>query len=507
MSNNKGTSTKSTSKARSSLVLKLNFQMIGRLISGFLAINILIVLMVFFVIVWKAEEGAKNIIDTLKETTNNAEYVIQGTKYEVLTEEKLGKGIKLPNSIQKRLPLEINDVKRSVKLAENRKGINLLDKIYSINYNMEFIIQGTSYKIIYPMGTDLKLFILLLLFLLIFEMFFILGNIRKGHRNIRRTLKPIAELTRTAQNLNAVSSAAVGGTQIKDLAGVISGIDANKLDSHISIDSPQDELKDLASALNGMLNRINESYQSQVRFVSDASHELRTPISVIQGYVNLLDRWGKNDEKALQESIDAIKSEAGNMKDLVEQLLFLARGDNETIQLHKEVFDCCVIMDEVIRETQMIDDNHIFEIGLDRPAYISADKQLLKQAIRILVDNSIKFTPEGDKIILRITKKDGNVNVVVQDSGIGIDSENLPKIFDRFYRSDESRARKTGGAGLGLSIAKWIIERHGAHFEILSRVNIGTRITIVFPEAKVEPLSEEFEIHLPDKDSNQSYTI
>ena len=131
---------------------------------------------------------------------------------------------------------------------------------------------------------------------------------------------------------------------------MISSIDANKLDKRISIDSSQEELKELAAAINDMLNRINDSYQSQVRFVSDASHELRTPIPVIQGYVNLLDRWGKRDEKTMQESIDAIKSETQHMKELVEKLLFLARGDNETIQLYREDIDICQIVEEIVRE-------------------------------------------------------------------------------------------------------------------------------------------------------------
>lgn len=319
-----------------------------------------------------------------------------------------------------------------------------------------------------------------------------MGNIGKGSRMIRKTLKPLADLTEAAKSLNAEVSfmgSKADGTHIKDLAGVISSIDVNKLDRHISVDSSQNELKDLAFAINDMLNRINDSYQSQVRFVSDASHELRTPISVIQGYVNLLDRWGKKDQKTMQESIDAIKIETENMKELVEQLLFLARGDNETIQLHREVFDACEVVEEIIRETQMIDSNHNFEIDLNRPAYINADRQLLKQAIRIFVDNSIKFTPKGMEIILRISSEEGYVYIIVQDRGIGIEPEDLPHIFDRFYRSDESRARKTGGSGLGLSIAKWIIERHGAHFEILSRVDIGTRITIAFPVTK-KPISE-----------------
>lgn len=286
-----------------------------------------------------------------------------------------------------------------------------------------------------------------------------------------------------AKSLNREVSSLRQGAYIKDLTGAISEIDANKLDSRISVDSSQSELKDLAAAINQMLNRINAAYQSQVRFVSDASHELRTPISVIQGYANLLDRWGKKDEKTLQESIDAIKTEAQNMKELVEKLLFLARGDNETIQLHKEVLDASELVDQIVREAQLIDKSHEFQMELT-PAYINADRQLIKQAIRILVDNSIKYTPTGDEIILRVHDKDDSVHIVVQDNGIGIDAENLPHIFDRFYRSDQSRARETGGAGLGLSIAKWIIERHEGYFEVISRVNIGTRITIILPAAK-----------------------
>jgi signal transduction histidine kinase len=141
------------------------------------------------------------------------------------------------------------------------------------------------------------------------------------------------------------------------------------------------------------------------------------------------------------------------------------------------------VIHEITREADMIDKGHDFQMDLKCEAFISADKQLIKQAIRILVDNSIKYTPEGEKIVLRVAGDGDDIRITVQDSGIGIPPESIPRIFDRFYRSDESRARKTGGSGLGLSIAQWIIERHGAHFEVLSRVDIGTRITIVMPRA------------------------
>jgi signal transduction histidine kinase len=186
----------------------------------------------------------------------------------------------------------------------------------------------------------------------------------------------------------------------------------------------------------------------------------------------------------MQEAIDAIKSETENMKSLVEQLLFLARGDNETIHMVKTVFDSGKVVEEIVRETRLIDPAHTFAIEVDGPAYIEADQQLIKQALRILVDNSIKYTPSGGEIRLKVKKEEGKVKIQVQDSGIGIAPEDVARIFDRFYRSDESRARKTGGSGLGLAIAKWIVDHHGGDYEVMSRVDIGTRITLVFPAAK-----------------------
>ena len=270
--------------------------------------------------------------------------------------------------------------------------------------------------------------------------------------------------------------------QLEVLAGKLDDINATKLDTRISVGDTQSELRTLASAINGMLDRINESYRSQMRFVSDASHELRTPISVIQGYANLLDRWGKNDAKTLQESINAIKDETANMQGLVEQLLFLARGDNNAMALQIERFELSDLAVEVLRETQMIDGDHEYN-SLVTPVFINADKSLLKQATRILIDNAIKYTPSNRLITLSVSEADGFARLTVQDEGIGIAPDAVPQIFERFYRADESRARATGGTGLGLSIAKWITERHGGHMEVLSRQDVGTRISIVLPIA------------------------
>lgn len=490
MNNTKISSNNLTKKIRSSLVLKLNIRMFSRLLAAFLAINVLIAIMGFFVIFWNAESGMETVVEMMELAPSNTQLIYNNLgKYIISKGIEVSDGFELPEIIERYLP-KGNDWERNISKWETSPEARFIEKLQAVRYTVTTSINGTPYQIVYLLGHDLRIFLILFIILLVFQLIILIGEISKGTRKIRKILRPIYDLAETAKNLNQeVSSLGIKtrDDKIKDLAGVISSIDANKLDKRISIDTSQEELKELASAINDMLNRINDSYQSQVRFVSDASHELRTPISVIQGYVNLLDRWGKRDEKTMQESIDAIKSETQHMKELVEKLLFLARGDNETIQLHREDFDVCHVVDEIGREAEMIDPSHNFEIELRGPAYINADKQLIKQAIRILVDNSIKFTPEGGKISLKVSTGDDLVYITVQDDGIGIAPENIPRIFDRFYRSDESRARKSGGAGLGLSIAKWIIERHGAHFEVLSRVNIGTRITIVMPRAEIDP--------------------
>ena len=239
------------------------------------------------------------------------------------------------------------------------------------------------------------------------------------------------------------------------------------------------ELAGLETAVNKLMTRMRDSYRQQARFVSDASHELRTPIAVIKGYADLLDRWGKTDEKILEESIEAIKSESDSMQHLVEQLLFLARGDSGRTTLNVTDFDVTEVMKEVCEESAMIDQAHTYLFEGEEPVPASGDVSLIKQATRILIENASKYTPEGGEIKLRSLNVNEHPAFSVQDSGIGISESDIPHIFDRFYRADDSRSKQTGGSGLGLAIAKWIVERHGGHFEIISRKDIGTRITVV----------------------------
>lgn len=241
------------------------------------------------------------------------------------------------------------------------------------------------------------------------------------------------------------------------------------------------ELAGLETAVNKLMTRMRDSYRQQARFVSDASHELRTPIAVIRGYADLLDRWGTTDEKILEESISAIKDESENMQHLVEQLLFLARGDSGRTPLNVTDFDMSDMMREVWEESSMIDKAHDYRFEGGGAIPVRGDVSLIKQAARILIENASKYTPEGGEIKLKSLLSDGHPAFSVQDSGIGISESDIPHIFDRFYRADDSRSKQTGGSGLGLAIAKWIVERHGGRFEVISRKDIGTRITVILP--------------------------
>ncbi len=206
-------------------------------------------------------------------------------------------------------------------------------------------------------------------------------------------------------------------------------------------------------------------------------------MAVIQGYANMLDRWGKDDPAVLEEAIQAIKNESENMKELIDQLLFLARGDNGRQKLSMEKLDLSDVMREVWEESMMIDSDHKYIYEDNENCYINGDKAMIKQSIRIFVQNAAKYSDKGNTIKLSVKRTDGKISYIVQDEGIGMAGEELSHIFERFYRSDKARNSSTGGSGLGLSIAKWIIDAHQGSVEVLSRQEIGTRITVTFEQA------------------------
>jgi len=276
-----------------------------------------------------------------------------------------------------------------------------------------------------------------------------------GYFISKKMLKPIDNITKIAENISI-----------------------NNLKERIDIIGPEDELKRLGSTFNTMINRLQDSFDQQAEFVSDASHELRTPIAVIKGYANLLDRWGKDDREALEKSIYAIKFEASNMADMVEQLLFLAKGDSGVYQMEKSNFMLNELIEQVIEESKLISKNHIICSAQNDKANIFADYSTIKQMLRIFIENSIKFTPEHGRIVINSVVHNKTVEITVSDTGIGIPKEEIENVFDRFYTVDKSRSKEKTGTGLGLSIAKRIVELHGGTIELSSEEGKGTTVSI-----------------------------
>ena len=269
---------------------------------------------------------------------------------------------------------------------------------------------------------------------------------------------------------------------IRDITSIAATLSENNLSNRINIAGTQNELKDLANVINRMLDRIELSYNSQKQFVSDASHELRTPISVIRGYTDMLRRWGKDDPEVLAEAISAISQETEGMKDLVESLLFLARHDKKTLMMEISSFDPAELLAEVQKEETMVHTEHTFRISGADSMEISADRGMVKQVMRILCDNAVKYSQAGTDIVLSCRKDPkGECILSVEDHGQGISKEDLPKIFDRFYRSDKARKSETGGHGLGLSIARIIVVAHDGRINVRSKQGEGTVFSVALP--------------------------
>ncbi|MDR1262221.1 MAG: HAMP domain-containing histidine kinase [Oscillospiraceae bacterium] len=285
-----------------------------------------------------------------------------------------------------------------------------------------------------------------------------LAILREGQGVSARLLAPITHISNTAEQLSE-----------------------QNLSMRINVAGTQNELRNLAMMVNGMLDRIESAYNRQKQFVSDASHELRTPIAVVQGYADLLARWGKDAPDVRDESIQAIQNETRSMKELVENLLYLARHDKGTLKLNPEPFSAVELVQETVRETALIASDHHIESGGLEDCTLIADRSAIKQALRIFVDNAVKYTPAGGYVSLSCWVENRQCAITVRDTGAGISKQDLPRIFDRFYRADTARNIQAGGHGLGLSIARIIVSSHGGKLHVKSKPGIGSAFTIFLP--------------------------
>lgn len=303
-----------------------------------------------------------------------------------------------------------------------------------------------------------------------------------GARRVRRTMAPLNDLALRVDELGRMQ---LSGGKMETLEQAI---------ERASVDSPSvttgdADLASIEVALNRLLRQMQEAKLQQMRFVNDASHELRTPIAVIQGYVNMLDRWGKDDPDVLAESIASLKAESEHMQELVEQLLFLARGDAGRTVLRRAHTNLAALVDEVCKESQMIDTEHTYRLAFDA-ALVSdprcdapVDVALVKQALRVIVQNAAKYSDAGTTVTFGITPNAGmgTIDISVEDEGIGMNQESAAHAFERFYRADNARDAGAQGSGLGLAIAKWIVDSHGGVIGVTSVEGVGSRFTIRLP--------------------------
>lgn len=244
----------------------------------------------------------------------------------------------------------------------------------------------------------------------------------------------------------------------------------------------KDELTEMAMTFNRMITRLEKSYLKQEQFVSDASHELKTPLTVIDSYVKILNRWGKERPDILEEAIHSIASESGRMKYLTEQLLLLARSE-ECIESEKRLVNIIPIVEDTIHRLQQAFKHEIYLKSEQREIYMNIHEQSFVQVLIILLDNAKKYS--DDHIEVELKESDKSVIISVTDKGIGIPVEAQAHVFDRLYRVDKTRSRKTGGSGLGLSIAKRIVEQQNGFITLESDEGRGSTFTVTFPKLEV----------------------
>lgn len=258
-------------------------------------------------------------------------------------------------------------------------------------------------------------------------------------------------------------------------------ISVEDLSQRIEISGPDDDLKELSITFNSMIDRLERSFEQQSRFVSDASHELRTPISVIKGYANLINRWGKDDPEILQEAVNNILEETDHMSVMIKNLLFLARSDQHRAHIQKQPMSLNDAVRDIAKDLSVTDEkiNIITDI-CDKDMVIDGDPDLIKQMLWIYTENAVKYSGKEKTITYRVFSEGQYACVSVKDNGCGINKEDLPHIFERFYRVDKSRNKNIPGTGLGLSIAKWIIDVHSGSVEVNSVVGQGTEFISKF---------------------------
>jgi len=252
------------------------------------------------------------------------------------------------------------------------------------------------------------------------------------------------------------------------------------LSSRIEAPPHRDELGRLAGTFNEMLASLEAASRAQQRFVSDASHELRAPLTAIQGNLELLRRHRAMPETERDEALTEVERESTRLSRLVADLLVLARAD-AGVSLKRCPVDLDAVVLEAYKEARHLSQGQALTLDPFEPARVEGDEDRLKQLLLILLDNALKYTAATGHVTLGLHRRETEVEIVVRDTGVGIAPEDVPLVFERFYRADPARSRDPGGTGLGLPIARWIVEQHEGEILLDSQLGQGTTVTVRLP--------------------------
>ena len=257
---------------------------------------------------------------------------------------------------------------------------------------------------------------------------------------------------------------------------------SRRLGDRVPIADSHDELGKLAAAFNEMLASLEEMHDAQQRFVGDASHELRAPLTAIQANLELLERQRQMPPNEQQEAVAEALRETRRLTRLVADLLTLARAD-AGMTPRRERLELDRLLVEVTGEARHLSRGQRVQIEHMEPALVQGDPDRLRQLLLVLLDNALKYTPPDGQVTVALRRNGRSAEITIRDTGGGISAQDLPHVFERFYRGDRSRARDPGGTGLGLPIAHWIAEQHGGEVTLASTPGNGTVATVRLPLA------------------------
>ena len=267
---------------------------------------------------------------------------------------------------------------------------------------------------------------------------------------------------------------------VNRLSQMVKDIQVETLNQRLPVDGPPDQVKDLAEAFNHALERLEKAFEMQGRFVADASHEMRTPLATMRTNLEVLQLDPKATLSDYKEMSVTLTRTLDRLERLSNDLLLLARGE---LEVHKVPVNIEALLTEVVQNLMpFAKENHvIINMKVQEGAVVLADERLLGIAFGNLIDNGIRYNRSGGSVEITVFGVDNGLTVQIQDTGEGIPSEELPRIFDRFYRVEKSRTRYRGGAGLGLAICEHIIKLHGGHIKASSTVGEGSNFIIWLP--------------------------